>query len=398
MKVYEIEIPNESKYREFYFNVNFNPSIIKSTSVDNLYIMSCHSFRRTSINKYKYPTKSININHPWYGGPESENWWYITPTGFRGTGFFLVYFDGNSFIIIDYLGLIDSIIDGRLFRLPDNDIMITGNSTFDDITIGGDRLKNELPGGYVNCKYNLCNLITKCRLRLIKTDDKFTLLKGKLEPLCANLSQKTEKNWSLWSYNSKVYISYLISPGNIIFTEDYDNERSLSEKTFIIRCNAMAEPQSNIFSDITKYYQGNVIFSLSTSALPFDENSYLSVGHAKIIWTSLDKNINTLASRFIKENLHMRHHPNMFYLMFFYTFDPITFTTLKISHAFWPPDTQYGVVFPSGLTMFDNDTFLISYGEGDLKMKCMLISKTEINSMLFNQRDIIKEDYQFIRL
>ena len=393
MKIYEIEIPNENKYRQFYYNVNFNPSMIKSTSDNNLYIMSCHSFRRTSINKYTRPTKTVdNINHPWYGGPGSQHWWYVTPTGFRGTGFFLVYFDGNSFTIINYLGMIESIIDVRLFRLPDNDIMMTGNSTFYNIIVGNDRLKYDLPGGYINCKYNECNIIAKCRLRLTKIDEEFTLLKSEIEPLCANLSRKTEKNWSLWSYNSNIYISYLISPGNIIFTENVTDEDPLST----IKCSATAEPESNIFSDITKYYQGNVIFSLSTSALPFDQNSYISVGHAKIIWRSLEKN--TLAYQFTKENLNMRHHPDMFYLMFFYTFDPITFTTLKISHAFWPPDTQYGVVFPSGLTMFDDDTFLISYGEGDIKMKCMLITKSEINSMLFDQRNIIKENYNFIRM
>ena len=412
MKIYEITVP--AKYPEFYSNANFNPSIIKSVQDDNLYIMSCRSFRRRTYSDLIGPINDVNDpNHPWYGGPLSKYWWTYDPIdGFWGTGIFLVRYNGVNFDIIDYIGSMPGVVDARLFRLNNSQILMTANGPTDNIEVGSDRSKYGLYGGSTNCAVNNCTLINQYILQIEQTGNKLSLWSSEPRTLCNNLSHSVEKNWSVWEYNDSLNLTYLISPGHVVFNigepiscgldhSRYKNIFGEVEAYYYYNTFSSVDAEYRTVSDgVEIYYNKGVTFSLGTPALPFDANSYIGVGHAKISGVSLNKNENTPAAIFYRESSDMIRHPSRdtFYLMYFYTFNPQTFDIIKVSHSFLPPGTEYGVVFPCGLTMFDSNTFLISYGEADMKMKLLTISRKEIEEMLMDQPFNKPEKYQFIRM
>ena len=390
MRTYEISVP--AKYPEFYSNANFNPSLIKTTIGDNLYLMSCHSFRRFTDPKLKGPLNDVNDpNHPWYGGPSSQHWWKIEKNeGFHGTGFFLVQYDGNRFNIIDYLGLIYMVVDARLFRLNSSQIFMTANAITPFFEIGLDRNKYGLAGGYVNCAQDKCSLITRYVLQIKVREKKITLFSSEARTLCNNLSRPTEKNWSAWEFNNMLNFSYSLTPQH--YTLDVSDptyvtgywpiELTRSESGYTtldtpIACDLNYSKSLNIFTHIEMVHKGAVVFSLSTPALPFTNDLYIGVGHVKIIGDHLNEAEDLPAVTFYHQNSSMIRHPahNTFYLMYFYTFNPSTLDIVKVSYSFLPPNVEYGVVFPCGLTLFSSDTYLISYGEADMKMKILAITR-----------------------
>ena len=389
MKTIEIKIPYSRENFSFYFNTNFNPSIVKYS--ENRYLVSCHSFRRYKIDQETVASRIAdtenNSNHPWYGGPDSNTWWIPTNKGFWGTIFFDLFFDGVNYRVIEVFHTFRNIVDVRLFKLTRNRIYVTGNAKFPNLNFGRDRKKYDLPEAS-ECDNDFCSTMgaTMIDYSISNNAIKFIDIE-ETYPICNNISVINDKNWSVWFYN-RLYISYLLVPRHIVI---YPTELESDD------CVVKSETEISVFERIEDYYDGAVFFSLSTPALPFDEKSYLAVGHVKIV-PELINEYDSPAFNFISKHPNVPVHPlDIWYLIYFYTFDPQTVQILKISHAFLPPDAEYGLVFASGLTMFDPDTFIVSYGEGDVKMKLMLITKAEIESMLFTT-DISPNEYRFLKL
>lgn len=73
--------------------------------------------------------------------------------------------------------------------------------------------------------------------------------------------------------------------------------------------------------------------------------------------------------------------------MFFYTFNPENGIVTKISSMFLPR-SDYVLCFPSGITKSQNNTFIISYGDSDVKCRFFRTSYDEILNSLQNINDI----------
>ena len=190
--------------------------------------------------------------------------------------------------------------------------------------------------------------------------------------LCKNLSTDHEKNWSPWiSGNRELIISYHLNPKHIIFIPGTD----------LSMCETQVESNLNIFSKITEYYGSqNISFSLSTPAIYWRQTEYIAVGHVKLYpyeKRSYDAMIETRTLSPHPANL-------MRYYMFFYTFNFNTYNIKRISNAFVPPESETNVIFPVGLVVKDNDV-IVSYGDGDNSMKCLIIDRNIVENMLFKQ-------------
>ena len=80
-------------------------------------------------------------------------------------------------------------------------------------------------------------------------------------------------------------------------------------------------------------------------------------------------------------NAGKRFHPMFIYLMFYYVFDT-NGNPIAISYMFLPT-SDTALCFPSGLTLTSNGSFLISYGDGDVKCKYFTTTKEIIDKMLY---------------
>ena len=67
--------------------------------------------------------------------------------------------------------------------------------------------------------------------------------------------------------------------------------------------------------------------------------------------------------------------------MFFYVFDKES-VVRAISYMFSPPSNS-ALVFPSGITITQNNDYLISYGDADVRCKYFIATKAEIHPMLY---------------
>lgn len=384
MKIIEIKLPPTNI--PFYYNTNFNPSIIKVSP--HLYLVSFRTFRRYKLALDAQPVQEARVNepnHPWYGGPNSATWW----KGSQGTAF--IYLQADTFIASEVIYYLKEVVDSRLFRLDPNTAILTGNTHFPVIPFGRDRPKWKIPtfpGSSNKCSSSHCVGMGSSLLSYDITAHTVQNIKNTpMYPLCNNVSITSDKNWSLFSYNHDLYLSYMLAPEHVILDLDLDD---------LEECYPRSTGDINIFGQISNYYEGETIFSLSTPALPFDQNTYIGVGHVKF-GNPPDRKESNLAKFISSVESTLKSHPlNIYYLMFFYTFDPTTLEILQVSDAFLPPTSEYSLVFPCGLTMADEDTFIVSYGEGDVKMKLLIMTREEIQSMLWDQ-EMDPAEYDFIK-
>ena len=449
MKIYDISINSKKT------SAVFNPSIIR---VGNNYLMACHGFRRYDEDIVKEPVDSVHhANHPWYGGPESISWWTPTFEGFNGTYIFLL--DSNLKVVKELMEL-DDLIDMRLFKNPDGQIIATANKFVKEYVFGTD-LDDEDDG--INCLHEGCTAIVK---GIVQLSSNYTVSNTEFKILCPFLSTKTEKNWSYWFYRGQNYISYMLTPKHVVFVEteekkslepsrlpplpksafEYfsdmniarvygemqkpvrsdamkelgrmwrelsDEEREpfiqeeikgkrvqASPKTMFNVCKVLIERESSFLQYMSDFYEGELKFSLSTPAIPLGLRRWFGVGHGKLEYGvgKVEELQNTPGSKFLRDNEDLKQHPNALYFMFLYTFDPESLEILEISNCFFPPGATIGIVFPAGLTTTSIGNFLISYGEGDLKCKCMELTIAEVNGLLQKQTEFTGETYEFVRM
>ena len=370
--VSEVYIPYSQIFGK---NVNFNPSIVHID--DDYFLMSFHTFRKNKGHPITHEVEGTieDPYHMYYGGIGSNTYWNHKK-GQWGTGFMIVQINDGRVDYVQSLEFNDYGTDMRLIQTPDG---IIGTMS------GGNKIskKGTEREHYLLPKATTRNFsIAALEIDIVRNQSGRWFLHGAEDPgdlLCETL-QDNEKNWSLWYYN-QLYISNYLIPRHIVFVPANST------------CKVIASQDASIFNGLEVLYKKSLLFSLSTPAIPYN-NVMIGVGHIK-----LDKNKLPTLSRgyvFLKNNQYLIHPSNTYYMMFLYTFDPVTLNILKVSAAFYPPDTNHAVVFPAGLTYYDGD-YLISYGEGDSKMKIMFIDDYDVDRLLV-PASYYEEEYDFIYL
>lgn len=360
-------ILEDSRYKN---NSNFNPSIVYLN--DDKYLVCFHSFRRYS---------GEGENHPW-----AEPWWEPQPGGFWGTGFLILDIDSEGRASVDHVFEDQNNgIDMRL-AMTNEGILATFNldvseSEMKTLFLGEDRPKSGLSSTDGASLYSVIRgvFIGIKNNQLVNAN-----LPGYI--LCPNLSSDSEKNWSVWSYRKKIYLSYSLTPKHTVFW-------GLSDFSL---CWAKTEPSVNIMRAIERYYRNDAKFSLSTPAIKKGQEM-IGVGHFKCFIDMLPEN--SPVDLFIKKHQKYPVHPyQVIYLMFLYTFDPQNYCITKLSNAFLPPESSSLVVYPCGLTFSPYRDYIISYGESDSMMKLLLIPEREIDTYLRNIEEIVPSNYLAISL
>ncbi|HSW77026.1 MAG TPA: hypothetical protein VLG50_08260 [Candidatus Saccharimonadales bacterium] len=340
-------------------NVNFNPSI--AHIVDDFFLISFYTWRRKDkpiSSSYQLTGSVTDPYHQYYGGQNSPTWW--REDEYWGTGYVLATIINQNITIIKYLGYNNYCFD---MKLSSTNFGISGTSN-----CGGGKI-------YIH------NFVFVKNGNDVKLTSTYPDLKFEGVKLC-KYNQVEEKNWSMYEYNEQMYISQWLYPHHIVLVKSKEN-----------KCIKLKSKNVTVFQHIMNYYNKSVLFSLSTPAIPY-YNLMMGVGHVKIVGDIVPPY--TTAYRFV-QNDYLKHPvSNMSYLMFFYVFDPITLDIVRISPGFYPPNITHGVVFASGLTKHDND-YIISYGEGDAKMKFLFINNYAIDRLLSPVK-YYDHGYEFIYL
>jgi hypothetical protein len=375
----------------------FNPSLAHYK--DNLYLCLYRKFVRFPELKqkgddYDYSVfDKLNINHPWLGGPNSSFWWK-SYYGFDKSGIAILSIDDNNNVNITNLQLnIFEIINGIKTSINSNPIkgvdarlLHLGNGFFVSSynTFLGNRSDISLKEG--DCG-NWCGLIST-RIIEIKNDE---LIFHPEVVLCPEKSNRVEKNWSFWLHNKKLSLSYGLENGHEIFQLNlYPNKT--------IGCTGITKNKSIIFfNKFKKYYKNKIHISVTTPAISFNDIEYIGVGHIKYKYeNNLGDIQNTKLSNFTLQMTleNKKFHPIYVYLMFFYTFNPVDGGVTKISNMFLP-QSDYVLCFPSGISKTPNNSFLISYGDSDVKCRFFKTSYVEIVDSLYDINNIIPNDIDF---
>lgn len=173
--------------------------------------------------------------------------------------------------------------------------------------------------------------------------------------------------------------------------------------------------------ELSEFYtfQYHYHFSLGTPAIPYNEREYIAVGHSRFsinpgeglsaastdnfvkFTKDIEQSIEVKTGQFLKP-------PRHYYFMYFYTFDSETFAITRMSHSFQAGSTEehgpYWLQFAAGIAnvtgIGDGSSFIVSYGEGDIRCKLMIISKPDIEKILIpiDKMVIDPEVHQFIEL
>jgi hypothetical protein len=389
---------------------NFNPSIAHWKN--NLYLVCYRSFiRYKNIKDQSYTyDPSFDPNHPWLGGRGSNTYWQ-TVDGYDATGFFIMKIeqsitmmkkmnDGKSIIIKDDEGLKMTTfrhlpgVDARLIFLREDHFAMIYNVVKKDENY---RVKGE------NCGKG-CMLIA---IRILKIENG-NLIAYKEQILCPEISNTTEKNWSLWLYKQNFYFSYGLSPKHKIYELYYDKNGSISCMPNFL------EDQYEIYGQIEEIYnRKEKILAISTSTPAIQRKNgfgkYIGVGHIKYFNNLIVNLINpTPLENFHVKTSNFQKHPFFNYLMFIYEFDPENGNISSISDFFIPEESNFILSFPTGLFYIDNELSIL-YGDHDSSCKMIIFNENiltkllkpfvisqfdpkNINFFFFPQRCVLKND------
>ncbi len=153
-------------------------------------------------------------------------------------------------------------------------------------------------------------------------------------------------------------------------------------------------------NNIIKYYEDLMTLSLSTPVIKYGKNN-LMIAHSKIYYMRDRQNKKTPFDDFLKliDFSKIKKHGKYLYFMFFVLFDD-NYNIISMSQQFIPTDGKshlpYLLVFPSGLTYNKTtDDFIISYGEGDVSSKILILKSSDIDRLLIPIHKISPSIYPF---
>jgi hypothetical protein len=192
--------------------------------------------------------------------------------------------------------------------------------------------------------------------------------------LCLEISERIEKNWSIWQYNK---IGFRLSYGLVPFHKIYNLAKTLKGDLI---CKKIDEQVSNPFlEELEDYYtykkEQFLFISSSTPAVKIKNDTYLAVGHMKYKYEEINNVFpGTTLALFNLEIQNLKKHPAYVYLLFFYTFNPDNGDIISLGPALLPTPTEWGLAFPSGLELY-KDKIIVAYGDHDSECKLLIMNK-----------------------
>ena len=243
--------------------------------------------------------------------------------------------------------------------------------------------------------------------QLLRIPPSNKLLKSQSLGLCLNISERTEKNWSLWMIDNELKITYGLPGGHPIM----EIGRKADTCTIV-----SVGSRVNIFDKLEKYYNTGFLtkkFFVSSSTPGIEINGvvgskrYLSVGHIKFSYQPLEDPWKTPMESYpegtplvnfynkpeVRESLK---HPRYIYMFFFYTFNGETGDILGISAMYLLRNSQYLVVFPSGLEVNGDSTkWILSVGDSDGKCKLLVFDYSEPLDLIVSAAKILPQSIPF---
>jgi len=397
---------------------NFNPSI--GHIVNDIYLISSRNVRTTEKLKSldNEPNLHKNVDHPW-----KTNW----NSKFDNTSLQLFKITNNKVSLIKhskYPFILAYLQDLRIFELwSDNDyaaFILSFNQLFLDNNL-------VLKDGYECSKR--CFIINTGFLVINKHTLEPFYIPSK-DPLCINISNPIEKNWSFWKYKNNVIFSYNLTPTHEAFKINIrgieKGELVISDKCRLLTFNNTITTD-NFLQKLEQYYDGKVIVSLSAPSYKIN-NEYYSVGHIKIFVDYLKRtakpHLKNFYNKHIKGNSQYLHKQYI-YLMFFYKFNVSEIyisdsdlpeinsdvqTLVKISkikaikanitgvsycYVFNTTKYNYLLNFPSGFCINNNRVY-ISFGEADKSSHLLSFSIQEFKKCIKNVSDLTPSKYKFV--
>lgn len=422
MKVRDIDITNALEKALPIESFLFNPSIAHVTG--DTFLISVRSYVHNSSAPMDYDPKLIyNTQHPWGTDWSGTDNTYILPA---------VITERNvHHVTSGKWPLVIPVQDMRIFSFfKDGDnicYILTYNEKYQ-----GD--KEIMIKGGDSCD-EFCYLIGWSYLIVNIRDLNYSFIPGQ-QPLCMNISNPIEKNWSIWQYtiSNKIYLmlSYALTPIHSVFSfciKGIQHGELLGGSS----CRMITHrPSKNpdFLGQLEQYYDNKLAVSLSTPSYEYESGKYQAIGHLKVkvdyIRTMYQGSINTPLAKFVKkyvqgaENIHF--NPNYIYMMFIYRFEimnlrkssvpeeynsgiaelldtgeRIKAMVTHISPAFVSKvaDYDYYLNFPSGMVITSENT-IISYGDGDASSHLLYISNKDVENFLIPITDLTVDKYEFM--
>ena len=336
----------------------FNNCLINT--IDNKYIMLYRVFWKGNYTKSN--NQLDNINSIWNNNP------YINNTDWN----FIVNTIAMSELTIDdnyNINIISDNISNKYIALEDPRIHKFDNKYF--ITTQG--VNNN------NFNENDCNKDTCIILSNYHFDNTLKTLNLENEIVCPSISGRVEKNWMMYDYNQNLYFLYDLNKEKII---KYNNNLCI-----------LKQGKDNELYTISKNNNNGIVFSGGTNSIIYNNDNELRIGlgHAKITYKYIENNKDKFPKYLYEKKYN--YHFNLVYTMFFFIFEAKTGKITKITNIFIPTSKNsdichhpYNIVFPMSI-IEKNNNYIISYGEGDIKCKIMIISIKDVNDMMIDIKE-----------
>lgn len=407
----------------------FNPSIAYITG--DTYLISVRSFTKDSKKPLDdNPILLDNVQHPWGAGWKGDDVTYVLPV--------VITEDHIQPITTGRWPLKIPYQDARLYEFNKDGTKIAYILTYNKEYEGE---KDMIISGGKDCA-DYCYIIGWSYLLIDINNLKYSYLPGE-KPLCMNISNQVEKNWSLWQHVERnctyLYVSYGLTPVHSAFTFVIDGVKNdemvggstcrLLTKTNQMKFFGEEQQDRSFFGKLEQHYDRNLFVSLSTPAYLLDNGEYQAVGHLKIKIDYLKKlakskdtsKLAKFAREYITPRGKKHFHQTYVYFIFVYRFEyhnvetdvevldgsgiiQITGTTdtaiAKITHttpAFVSKVTEYDYFlnFPSGMS-FDDDHTIISYGNGDATSHLLFIPHQDLDDMMSFVDNLSPSKFRFL--
>lgn len=341
----------------------FNNAIVETNKYDFTML-----YRAYWKGNYSEVTNNIeHINSIWNNKPYSSNFNFIANT----IGKCNLKFDpetktftiGND-AICDNLLLCE---DPRLFKKSTGDINVMVS----------------MPLCYKNLiGRNTTTLENKIILALYDLDSSESLQPYDMN-ICSSICAQYEKNWTIFEFESEIYFLYSLYDELVIHYEK-DNYKFINQKT------------PNFLAYVQKITNDNILFSGGSPAIDYFYNVpglncnhklKIAMGHVKVSSSyAMQHDIIDNCNKYCKSYI---------YFMFFYTFDPLTGKLYGLSDCFIPcnkhlDNMPYALVFPLSIVDVDDD-YIVSYGEGDIRCKALIINKKNVILKNINNMNSIND-------
>nr|QBK87529.1 MAG: hypothetical protein LCMAC201_04400 [Marseillevirus LCMAC201] len=397
----------------------FNPSIAHVTG--DIYIVSVRSYISDISKPFdKNPNLSDNPQHPWFSNWVGEHdGTYILPMIITEHAIQPITTSGwPLYLPMQDMRLFRFMKDGNkiVFILSYN---VSYNGYQDMLIKAGD-----------SCD-DWCYLIGWSYLMVDINSLDFSYVPGE-KPLCTNISNPLEKNWSIWRYdhNMLVYlvVSYVLTPIHMAFSFILNGIKD-GDMTGGSTCR-MITPRpgknNNVLGELEQYYDNKLFISLSSPSYVTKVCTYQAVGHLKIeidYLKSIVKKRSQLAKfvkKFMKNDDKKYYHHKYIYFMFIYHFKvqqadqqevetgygsiELTGSSTRVSASITHvtpafminvDEYDYFLNFPAGMVLNEKNT-IVSYGNGDSSAHLLIIPNETLKDMLIPVSTLTAAKFEFI--